>query len=358
MAAPFEAYRYKLTIGERLNNMKRILVTGGAGYVGSHACKALAQAGYSPICFDSLVRGHEHAVQWGPLIKGDLCDFSAVDEAIAKTKPVAVLHFAAFSYVGESVAEPTMYYRNNFTGTLNLLDSMRRHSVNCLVFSSTCATYGFPEKLPLTEDHPQRPINPYGASKLMVERMLADFGAAHGLRAISLRYFNAAGADTSGEIGEEHDPETHLIPLVLEAAKSRQPVTIHGDDYDTLDGTCIRDYIHVSDLADAHVLALQALLGGAQSTAYNLGNGRGYSVREVISAAESVTGLTIPAIVGGRRLGDPPVLVGDARKFVTELGWTIRHSDIKAIIDTAWRWHTRLKTSVTGNATKHLAHAE
>ena len=337
--------------------MERILVTGGAGYIGSHACKALAHAGYTPICFDNLVRGHRHAVKWGPLIQGDLCDLAAVDAAIAQVKPVAVLHFAAFSYVGESVAEPTMYYRNNFAGTLNLLDSMRRHAVNCLVFSSTCATYGVPEKLPLAEDHPQQPINPYGASKLMVERMLADFALAYGLRAISLRYFNAAGADADGEIGEEHDPETHLIPLVLAAAKSRQPVTIHGDDYDTLDGTCIRDFIHVSDLAEAHVLALKALLGGASSTAYNLGNGRGYSVREVISAAESVTGVTIPMIIGRRRLGDPAILVGDARKFIADLGWTIRHPDIKNIIKSAWGWHTRPQIPVSTNAGKNYAHA-
>lgn len=336
--------------------MKRILVIGGAGYIGSHACKALARAGYSPICFDSLVRGYRRAVQWGPLIEGDLCDLSAIDHAIAETKPIAVLHFAAFSYVGESVSEPTMYYRNNVVGTLNLLDSMRRHCVNCLVFSSTCATYGIPEKLPLTEDHPQRPVSPYGASKLMVERMLADFSFAYGLRAISLRYFNAAGADVDGEIGEQHDPETHLIPLVLAAAKSQLPVTIHGGDYDTVDGTCIRDYVHVADLADAHVLALQALLGGAASNAYNLGNGRGYSVREVISAAETVTGAAIPTIIGGRRLGDPSVLVGDAGKFIAELGWTIKHSDINTIIDTAWRWHNRMQLPVSGNPKKKSAH--
>ena len=337
--------------------MKRILVTGGAGYIGSHACKALAAAGYSPICFDSLIRGHKSAVQWGPLIQGDLCDFAAVDQVIAETRPLAVLHFAAFAYVGESVSDPGMYYRNNFVGTLNLLESMRSHSVNQLVFSSTCATYGEPEKLPLTEEHPQRPINPYGASKLMVERMIADFGAAYGLRSISLRYFNAAGADADCCIGEHHVPETHLIPLVLEAAESRTSMTVHGDDYDTPDGTCIRDYIHVADLADAHILALRALEHGAYAAAYNLGNGRGYSVREIIAAAEAVTGVSIPVRIGNRRPGDPPVLVGDATKFITELGWKIQHPNLSGIIESAWRWHTRSNANATFHSPNLFAHA-
>ena len=319
--------------------MKRILVTGGAGYIGSHACKALAAAGFTPVCFDNLSRGHAHAVKWGPLIQGDLLDSKAVDRVMAEVRPAAVIHFAAYSYVGESVAEPTMYFRNNFSGTLNLLDAMRRHAVNCLVFSSTCATYGVPNSLPITEDHPQRPINPYGASKLMVERALSDCSIAHGLRAITLRYFNAAGADEACEIGEHHEPETHLIPLVLAAAQSGQSVTVHGDDYDTPDGTCIRDYIHVSDLADAHILALRALLGGAISSSYNLGNGRGYSVREVISAAERVTSLPIATKIGIRRAGDTSVLVGDATKFIHDLGWHIRRPDISTMIESAWRWH-------------------
>lgn len=337
--------------------MERILVTGGAGYIGSHACKALAKAGYEPVCFDSLDRGHASAVRWGPLVRGNLCDAIAVDRAIADIKPVAVLHFAALSYVGESVAEPAMYYRNNVTGTLNLLDSMRRNAVDCLVFSSTCATYGVPNHLPLTEDHPQRPINPYGASKLMVERMLADFDVAYGLRSISLRYFNAAGADADGEVGEQHDPETHLIPLILGAATSRSPITVYGVDYDTPDGTCIRDYIHVSDLADAHVLALRALLGGAQSASYNLGTGRGYSVREVISAAQAVTGVSIPTNIGSRRHGDPPVLVGDATKFASEFSWIIKYPDIEAIIESAWRWHSRAEQTPASVASKLQAHA-
>jgi UDP-arabinose 4-epimerase len=337
--------------------MKRILVTGGAGYIGSHACKALAVAGYSPICFDNLTRGHRNAVQWGPLIQGDLCDLAAVNQVIAETRPLAVLHFAAFAYVGESVADPGMYYRNNFVGTLNLLESMRRHSIDQLVFSSTCATYGVPEKLPLTEEHPQRPINPYGASKLMVERMIADFGAAHGLRSISLRYFNAAGADAECSIGEHHVPETHLIPLVLEAADSTTPMTVHGDDYDTPDGTCIRDYIHVADLAEAHVLALRALDSGTYSAAYNLGNGRGYSVRQIIAAVETVTGMSIPVRIGNRRPGDPPVLVGDATKFISELGWKIQHPELSGIIESAWRWHTRRKAAITSDSPDSFAHA-
>lgn len=321
--------------------MKRILVTGGAGYIGSHACKALAASGFTPVCYDNLSRGHAHAVKWGPLVQGDLLDPQAVDRVMAEVQPSAVLHFAAYAYVGESVAEPTTYYRNNFSGTLNLLDAMHRHGVDRLVFSSTCATYGLPEKLPLIETHPQRPINPYGASKLMVEQALADCAVARGLRAISLRYFNAAGADEACDIGEEHEPETHLIPLVLAAARDNRPVTVHGDDYDTPDGTCIRDYIHVSDLADAHILALGSLIDGAPSTSYNLGNGRGYSVREVISAAERVTGLSIATRVGSRRAGDPPVLVGDATKFIRDLGWKIQRPDIGAIIRSAWRWHAR-----------------
>jgi UDP-arabinose 4-epimerase len=323
--------------------MKRILVTGGAGYIGSHACKALAAAGLEPVCFDNLSRGHASSVKWGPLVQGDLLDDKAIDRTIAEYQPSAVLHFAAYAYVGESVAEPMMYFRNNVSGTLNLLDAMRRYSVDQIVFSSTCATYGLPEKLPLMEDHPQRPINPYGASKLMVERVLADCSAANGLRAISLRYFNAAGADDACEIGEAHEPETHLIPLVLAAAQSNLPVTLHGDDYDTPDGTCIRDYIHVSDLADAHVLALRALVDGARSASYNLGNGRGYSVREVIAAAERVTGLRIATQVGARRIGDSPILVGDPGKFMRDMGWQIRQPDLETIIESAWRWFSRGK---------------
>ena len=326
--------------------MKNVLVTGGAGYIGSHACKALAASGYLPISFDNLVYGHRAAVRWGPMVLGDLLDRVALDDAMRRWQPVAVLHFAAFAYVGESVSNPGKYYRNNVVGTLNLIESMRDHGVLKLVFSSTCATYGEPDVVPITEDHPQRPVNPYGASKLMIERMLRDFDHAHGLRYMSLRYFNAAGADPSGDIGEAHDPETHLIPLVLDAAAGRVgEMTIHGDDYDSVDGTCVRDYVHVSDLADAHVLALGALENGRQSTAYNLGNGFGFSVREVISAARAVTGVDIAVRIGPRRAGDPVALVGDATRVRNELGWRPNFPKLEDIVSSAWSWHQR----------KHLA---
>lgn len=321
---------------------KPILVTGGAGYIGSHTCKALAAAGYTPISYDNMVYGHSWAVRWGPNEAGDLADRIRLDAVISQYRPTAVLHFAAYAYVGESMHDPGKYYRNNVAGTLTLLEAMRDHGINQLVFSSTCATYGVPEQAQIGEDHPQRPINPYGASKLMVERMLQDFGAAHGLRAIALRYFNAAGADPEGEIGEEHDPETHLIPLVLDAAAGRRPaVTVFGDDYPTFDGTCIRDYIHVTDLAQAHVLALRALEQGSAGTAYNLGNGHGFSVREVIDCAERVTGRPVPVRTGARRAGDPLQLVGNAARIREELGWQPAYADLQSIIETAWRWSNR-----------------
>lgn len=325
-----------------MNPAPVVLVTGGAGYIGSHACKALAQAGYLPVAFDNLVYGHRWAVRWGPLEVGDIADRARLDAVIAQYRPVAVMHFAAFSYVGESVSDPGKYYRNNVAGTLTLLEAMRDHGIDRLIFSSTCATYGVPMEIPISEAHPQAPINPYGASKWMIERMLADFGAAHGLRSVALRYFNAAGADPEAEIGEDHDPETHLIPLVLDAAAGRRPhITVFGEDYDTPDGTCIRDYIHVTDLADAHVLALRALDAGEPGAAYNLGNGLGFSVQEVIDHAREVTGLKVPVIAGPRRPGDPPRLVGDARRATTELGWQPRYADLDRIIETAWQWHTR-----------------
>jgi len=321
---------------------KKVLVTGGAGYIGSHACKALARVGYEPTTYDNLVYGHRSAVRWGPLIVGDILDVHALESAFRTVKPIAVMHFAAYAYVGESVDNPGKYYRNNVVGTLNLIEAMRNHDVSKLIFSSTCATYGVPEAVPIAESHPQNPVNPYGASKLMIERMLADFDAAHGLRSISLRYFNAAGADPEGEAGESHDPETHLIPLILDAAAGqRDHITVFGDDYDTPDGTCVRDYIHVSDLADAHVLALRALEGGAKTTAYNLGNGRGFSVGEVISAARLVTGREINVLQGSRRAGDPPMLVGDATRIRRALGWEPRFSGIDDMVSSAWRWHSR-----------------
>lgn len=321
----------------------KVLVTGGAGYIGSHACKALALSGHEPIAYDNLVYGHRWAVRWGPLVEGELADATALDAAFRSHKPDAVMHFAAYAYVGESVADPIKYYRNNVAGSLALLDACHRHGVDKLVFSSTCATYGVPHQIPITESHPQAPINPYGASKLMVERMLADCGTAHGLRSIALRYFNAAGADPDGEIGEAHDPETHLIPLVLEAAAGKRPhIQIFGTDYDTPDGSCIRDYIHVSDLADAHVQALRHLVDSAPGMqAFNLGNGTGFSVREVIAAAERVTGRSIPVVEGPRRPGDPPALVGDPTHARAELGWQPKLDELDTIVATAWEWHRK-----------------
>jgi UDP-arabinose 4-epimerase len=323
---------------------KNILVTGGAGYIGSHACKALARAGYTPVAFDNLVYGHPWAVKWGPLEVGDIADRARLDAVIDHYRPSAVMHFAAYAYVGESVLDPGKYYRNNVAGTLTLLEAARDHGVNRLIFSSTCATYGVPVVVPIREDHPQNPINPYGASKWMIERILEDFDRAHALRSISLRYFNAAGADPEAEIGEAHDPETHLIPLVLDVAAGDRPaVQVFGGNYETPDGTCIRDYIHVTDLAQAHVLALHALEHGAQTTNYNLGNGQGYSVKEVISAAEQVTGKPIAVEMAARRAGDPARLVGDAGRAIQELGWRPQFNHLPVILRTAWEWHAKQK---------------
>lgn len=316
-----------------------VLVTGGAGYVGSHACKALAAAGYRPVVYDSLERGHRWAVKWGPLEQGDLLDADALKRALARHKPAAVMHFAAYAFVGESVSAPGLYYRNNVMGTLSLLEAMREAGIGTIVFSSTCATYGVPQTPLLAEDHPQAPINPYGATKLMVERILADYRAAYGLRYAALRYFNAAGADPDGEIGEVHDPETHLIPLALKAARGTgDPLTIFGDDYDTEDGTCIRDYIHVGDLADAHIRALERLLGHDETIALNLGTGTGVSVRRLVEAVERVTGRAVPHSYGPRRAGDPPVLVAATGKAKATLGWEPRQSDIETIIRNADAW--------------------
>lgn len=319
--------------------MTNILVTGGAGYIGSHACKALAKAGFTPVVYDSLVHGHEWAVRWGPLERGDILDRARLDEVITAYAPAAVMHFAAFAYVGESVADPAKYYRNNLLGTLALLDAMRENGVDKLVFSSSCATYGTPAAAPIREDDPQAPINPYGASKLMAERILADYAAAYGLKSVALRYFNAAGADPDGEIGEAHDPETHLIPLVLDAAAGVRPhVTIFGNDYDTPDGTCVRDYVHVSDVAEAHVLALHGLQRGGLRAAYNLAGGTGVSVAQVIAAAHEVTGRKIPVVVGPRRPGDPASLLADPARARADLGWRPRHPELAQMIETAWAW--------------------
>ncbi|GAB0114216.1 UDP-glucose 4-epimerase GalE [Acidisoma sp. C75] len=321
--------------------MTTVLVTGGAGFVGSHACKALAAAGFKPVTFDSLEHGTRQAVRWGPLVEADLSDRAALDAAFATYRPEAVLHFAAYAYVGESVTAPLRYYRNNVAGTLALLEAMEAACVRRLVFSSTCATYGLPQSIPIAETHPQNPVNPYGASKLAVERMITDAGPAYGLRSVMLRYFNAAGADPEGMIGENHKPETHLIPLVLDAAAGVLPwLTINGEDYDTPDGTCVRDYIHVQDLAEAHVLALRYLLDGGRTIAMNLGNGAGFSIRQVIALAERVTGRPVPVRFGERRPGDPGILVGDAALARATLGWQPKLGELFGQIRDAWRWRS------------------
>ncbi len=321
---------------------KTILVTGGAGYIGSHACKALARAGYRPVAYDNLVYGHREAVRWGPLIEADLADAGTLAQTLRRFKVAAVMHFAAFAYVGESVAKPDLYFRNNVANSLVLLEAMRSRGVRRMVFSSTCATYGSPDRVPIPETAPQRPVNPYGESKLMVERMLHWYGAAYGLAHASLRYFNAAGADPEGEIGEDHRPETHLVPAVLEAASGqRAQIDIFGTDYPTPDGTAIRDFIHVQDLAEAHVKALDRLLAGGPSLTLNLGTGHGHSVREVIAAAERVTGRPIPRRETARRPGDPPMLVADPTRARQALGWAPNLSDLDTILSTAWAWHGR-----------------
>jgi UDP-arabinose 4-epimerase len=321
----------------------KVLVTGGAGYIGSHAAKALARAGYTPVVYDNLVYGHREAVRWGPFVEGDLADAALLAETMRRFEIGAVMHFAAFAYVGESMTKPELYFRNNLVNSLGLLDAMCATGVRHIVFSSTCATYGVPEQVPIREDMPQRPVNPYGESKLMVERALHWYGVAHGLRHVALRYFNAAGADLEGEIGEHHEPETHLIPLVLDAALGRRAqIDVFGTDYPTPDGTAIRDYIHVGDLADAHVLALRHLAQGGDSVALNLATGQGHSVREVIAAAERITGRRVPRRESPRRPGDPPALVADPGRARDLLGWTPRLSDLDTILATAWAWHRRL----------------
>jgi UDP-arabinose 4-epimerase len=321
---------------------RTVIVTGGAGYVGSHTAKALAQAGYVPVTVDNLGRGFAAAVKWGPLERGDILDRAFLDGVIQRHKPEAVLHFAAFAYVGESVTNPGLYYRNNVVGSLTLLEAMRDAGIGRMVFSSTCATYGTPVRLPLVEDHPQAPINPYGASKLMVERLLADMGPAHQIGSVALRYFNAAGADPDGELGENHDPETHLIPLAIDAALGRgEKLKIFGTDYATPDGTCIRDYIHVTDLAAAHVAALRYLEAGGASTACNLGTGAGFSVRAILSEVAKAAGRPVPMEEGPRRAGDPPELVADPTRARAVLGWTPRCSAIGDVIATAYAWAAR-----------------
>jgi UDP-arabinose 4-epimerase len=319
--------------------MKTILVTGGAGFVGSHACKALSRAGYLPVTFDNFEGGHERAVKWGPLEHGDLRNDKDLARVFEAWRPWAVMHFAAYAYVGESTVDPAKYYDNNIGGTAKLLRACAAFGCKNIVFSSTCATYGVPEHLPLTEDAAQNPVNPYGYTKLVVERMLKDADAAYGMRHVALRYFNAAGGDPDGELGELHQPETHLIPPVQFAAMGREPsIKIFGHDYPTPDGTCVRDYVHVSDLADAHVAAVDWLAAGNASNSFNLGNGRGFSVAEVVTTSEKVTGRSVRTEMCARRTGDPPVLVSDSSKARELLGWTPKFPQLDEQITHAWAW--------------------
>lgn len=319
-----------------------VLVTGGAGYIGSHVVKALLLAGHEVTVLDNLSRGHRRAVRGVRLVEADLLDRPALDWVFAQYPAEAVLHFAALSQVGESQREPGKYVLNNVGGSATLLEAMVAAGCRMLVFSSTAAVYGAPSRMPIDEETPLSPTNVYGETKLFIERVLRRFDAAHGLRSIALRYFNAAGADPSGELGEDHRPETHLIPLVLQVALGqREAIEVFGTDYDTPDGTCIRDYVHVSDLASAHLLALAALMNGAPSAAYNLGNGNGFSVKEVIAAAQRVTGRQIPVKVAPRRPGDPPSLVAGSARAEKELGWRPEFAGLETMIATAWEWHRR-----------------
>jgi UDP-glucose-4-epimerase GalE len=318
---------------------RAVLVTGGAGYIGSHAAKALKQAGYRVIAFDNLVAGHRAAARFGELVEGDISDVAALRRTLGQHGIGSVMHFAAFLDVGESVANPVKYYRNNVGGALAVVEAMVAEGVPYFVFSSTCATYGEPNETPIAETHPQQPINSYGESKLTIERALPHFERAHGIRWVSLRYFNAAGADPDGEIGEDHSPEIHLIPRAIEAATGGRGLQVFGDDYPTPDGTCLRDYIHVTDLADAHVRALGALVDTFKSGVYNLGTGRPNSVKEIINTVERVCGRQVPWTLAPRRPGDPAILYASAHKAQTELRWTPRFSDLDTIVGTAWTWH-------------------
>jgi UDP-glucose 4-epimerase len=319
---------------------RHVLVTGGACYIGSHACKALAAAGYVPVTFDNLATGWAEAVKYGPFEQGDLLDRAALDAVFAKWQPIAVMHFAALSQVGEAVAQPGHYWRVNVGGSLNLIEAAAAAGCMDFVFSSTCATYGDQDGVVLNEDTPQRPSNPYGSSKRAIEEILRDFGVAHGLRHVIYRYFNVAGADPSGEVGEFHQPETHLIPLMLDVvAGKRAALTLHGTDYATPDGTCIRDYVHVSDLVDAHVLGLQWLEAGKGNRVFCLGTGAGFSVREVVTQARAVTNQEVPMNEGPRRPGDAMQLVSGSARAVEELGWRPTRSSLQQMIGDAWRWH-------------------
>jgi UDP-glucose 4-epimerase len=323
--------------------MINVLVTGGAGYIGSHCCKELYNNGHNPIVFDNLVYGHSKNVKWGAFYKGDIGNAKDLGTFFKKYKIDAVIHFAAYAYVGESIADPQKYYLNNLQNTINLLLFILKKNIKYFICSSTCATYGNPNKIPIDEDHPQTPINPYGRSKKMIEEILEDYNRAYGLKFIGLRYFNAAGADPEGELGEKHNPETHLVPLVLDVAAGKsKAIKVFGTDYDTKDGSCVRDYIHVTDLAKAHVLALERLLNEGSSSYFNLGTGRGHSVLEIIENASNITGKKIPVTAFNRRPGDPPALIASNKKAINELGWKPEHSNLDDIIRTAWNWHKRL----------------
>ncbi len=319
---------------------KHVLVTGGAGYIGSHACKVLAAAGYVPVTYDSLVTGWRQAVKFGPFEQGDLMDRDRLDAVFARWKPVAVMHFAALSLVGEAMEQPGKYWRGNVSASLNLIEAAVAAGCMDFVFSSTCATYGEPVGITIDEDTPQAPINPYGASKRAIEEMLRDFGRAHGLRSVIFRYFNVAGADPEAQVGEFHRPETHLIPVMLDAIQGKRPaLTLHGTNYPTPDGTPIRDYVHVMDLADAHVAGLRWLEGGKGSRIFCLGTGSGFSVREVVDQARVVTNRAVPVIEGPRRAGDAVRLVSGSARARAELGWTPARSTMRQMIGDAWRWH-------------------
>jgi UDP-glucose 4-epimerase len=320
----------------------KVFVVGGAGYIGSHMVKMLLAEGHEVITFDNLSSGHRDAVLGGEFFLGDLADQAALDAVFVRYRPDAVMHFASFIQVGESVRRPDMYYRNNFSNTLNLLDAMVTHDVKYFIFSSTAAVFGEPDYVPIDEAHPNRPVNPYGRSKWMVEQILADYDHAFGLKSVCLRYFNAAGADPDGLLGEHHDPETHLIPLILEAASGRRAeIQVFGRDYDTLDGTCIRDYIHIVDLCSAHLLALQHLINGGGSERFNLGNGAGFSVEHVIDTVEKVTGSKVTVVDGPRRAGDPASLVADSSRARAQLGWQPMFADLEAIVAHAWAWERK-----------------
>lgn len=321
----------------------KILVVGGAGYIGSHMVKLLLRAGHEVVTLDNLATGYRDAVTGGEFVQCDLADRAGLDEVFGRHAFDGVMHFASFIQVGESVARPDIYYRNNFCNTLNLLDAMTAHGVKRFIFSSTAAIFGEPDYVPIDEAHPARPINPYGISKRMVEQALADYDRAFGLKSICLRYFNAAGADPEGELGERHEPETHLIPLVLQAASGRRPdIAVFGRDYDTPDGTCIRDYVHIMDLCSAHLLALDALAAGGESDAFNLGNGNGFSVREVIEAARRVSGREIVVRENPRRAGDPARLVANSERAGRVLGWKPEFADLDTIVEHAWKWELKL----------------